>query len=572
MSWQIIVASSDADQRAELKKGADAIAEKIKATGDAAEVEVVTTVADVRKLLGGANKNLVIATAALSEREPTPGIQNQAGLELIKAIQAQPSPPPCILVSDRPEHRSLTKAMQRCQGLQVGAATDYIRDCMTFAKDLDVWSGGGDARPAQDEFAFIEVDVPDETKMAMIRYVINVKGCFEDPDFVPLGLNQKKVDDLVVDSRKLSERFSKALKSERAYERWQQDYRSLGERFYKLLDTDVFKDHLRTIEGVVKGRDLDIRMRFSLGRFVFDGLWESILNAEGEHLMLKATITRRTRGTVVRDFAKAQVGAVGTLNILVIGSTVDDNSAPEGPGDVLWKKNWGKCRLESLSHIIDEMVAIKELEGLPHKVKVDVLSGEERHKPEVEDGWSLAKVVSTHLAENPTRYDVVHFAGHALFATSKMKKPPPGKGKKAGNQPLEDERGYLVFSGKNKARAIPIAVVAGWLKDTSVDLVYLSCCRSSASRAAAEFAKNSIRTTIGFSWDLVDARAVDFSRQFYAELLESRLNVCSALGKARKGLHKVYESGDSIWASPVLFAQPREWKHVEGVLRPPVRP
>jgi CHAT domain-containing protein len=569
MSWRIIVASSDEYQRDELKKGADAIAEKITATGDAAEVEVVTTVVDVRKLLRGANKDLVIATAALSERAPTPGIQNQAGLELIKAIQAQPSPPPCILVSDRSEHRSLTKAMPRCQGLQVGAATDYIRDCVTYAKDLDVWVGHSGARPVQDEFALIEVDVPDDTRTAMVRYVIDVKGCFEDPDFVPLGLKQKKVDDLVADSRKLSERFSRALKSERAYERWQQDYRSLGERFYKLLDTATFKDHLRTIEGVVKGRDLDIRLRFSLGRFVFDGLWESILNAEGEHLMLKATITRRARGTVVNNFAKAQIGAVGPLNILVIGSTVDDNSVPKGPGDVLWKKHWGTRQLESLPHIVDEIAAIKDLERLPHKVKVHVLSGEERH--EAEDGWSLAEVVRTHLAENPNRYDVVHFAGHALFATSKMKKAPPGKGK-TGNQQPDDERGYLVFSGKGQARAIPIAVVAGWLKDTSVDLVYLSCCRSSASRAAAEFAKNSIRTTIGFSWDLVDERAVDFTRQFYAELLKNRLNVCSALRRARKDLHEVYESGDPIWASPVLFAQPKDWKHVEGVLRPPVRP
>ena len=105
-----------------------------------------------------------------------------------------------------------------------------------------------------------------------------------------------------------------------------------------------------------------------------------------------------------------------------------------------------------------------------------------------------------------------------------------------------------------------------------MDLVYLSCCRSSASRAAAEFARNRIRTTIGFSWDLDDEKAVDFSRQFYAELLSNQLNVCSALSNAREDLHEEYDNGDPIWASPVLFAQPPNWDHVEGVLRPPVRP
>ena len=116
----------------------------------------------------------------------------------------------------------------------------------------------------------------------------------------------------------------------------------MGERFHKLLDRAIFKKHLDIVEGLVKGRsDLDIRLRFSLGGSVFDGLWESILNAEGEHLMLKAAITRRARDAV-GNFAKPQATAVGPLNILVIGSTVDDNSVPAGPGDVLWKKKLGQ--------------------------------------------------------------------------------------------------------------------------------------------------------------------------------------------------------------------------------------
>ena len=49
-----------------------------------------------------AKKDLVIATATLPGDASAPASQNQAGLELIKAIQAQASPPPCILVSDRP--------------------------------------------------------------------------------------------------------------------------------------------------------------------------------------------------------------------------------------------------------------------------------------------------------------------------------------------------------------------------------------------------------------------------------------------------------------------------------------
>jgi CHAT domain-containing protein len=64
---------------------------------------------------------------------------------------------------------------------------------------------------------------------------------------------------------------------------------------------------------------------------------------------------------------------------------------------------------------------------------------------------------------------------------------------------------------------------------------------------------------------------VDFTLQFYEKLLSNKLNVCSALSQARGHLHNKYGYGNPIWASPVLLAQPSYWRHVEGVLRPPVR-
>jgi CHAT domain-containing protein len=303
---------------------------------------------------------------------------------------------------------------------------------------------------------------------------------------------------------------------------------------------------------------------------VFDGLWESICKPAGSHLMLEATIARRERD-VVGFFRESTPGAIGTLNILVIGATLDDNSAPEGPDDLLWRRLWGNSRLNSLPHIENEVAAIEALALLPYNVKVHVLNGEDRH--DARGPWSLADKVREHLENNKNRYDVIHFAGHALFPSSK--KPVPKKKGSAAGKPratLEDDRGFLIFSGSPRPQAISIATVVKWLEDTSVDLVYLSCCRSSASRAAAEFARASIRTTIGFSWDLDDKKAVDFTRQFYAELLSNQLNVCSALSNAREGLHRKYQNGDPIWASPVLLAQPPNWGHVEGVLRPPVRP
>ncbi len=133
------------------------------------------------------------------------------------------------------------------------------------------------------------------------------------------------------------------------------------------------------------------------------------------------------------------------------------------------------------------------------------------------------------------RYDVVHFAGHALFAEGPVK---------------SDDRGYLVFSGFPQPEAVPIARVASWLKNAGVQLVYLSCCRSSAASAALEFSRCDIPMAIGFHWDLDDAKAPVFARQFYQELLATKLKVCPAVSNARRKLFQEYDKGDPIWASP----------------------
>lgn len=595
MSWTIIVASSETEQLSELQYGAEEIKEKIRSSGGSANVQTASSVQDVRRLRRGSGEELIIVTASLAERQSAPNAQNLPGLNLVREIQRSASPPACILVSERPEHWGEVRTMKRCRWLPVGPATNYIDDCVLFAKELEVWAsrapeqapGADNAVPevaphvimARDPYALIEVDLPSEAKHATVRWVIrDAEGCVKTVPASPLGLNQRKVDELVEESRKLSDRFSWALKNTKKYEQWQMDYRALGERFYKLLDTNVFVDHLSTVRGAALAQSgLVVRLRFSLGRLVFDGLWESICSPGGRHLMLDATITRRERDAI-DSFAGARSGEVGVLNVLVVGATLEDNSAPEGPDDVLWKKFWADNRLKALPHIPNEVEAIKALESRPNgpgriALKVDVLTGIDRDPGG--GAWSLADELKRRLETEPNRYDVVHFAGHALFAAARQKRGAVSKRQRAATKRREsitDDRGYLIFSGSPRPRAVPIATLASWLKNTSVELVYLSCCRSSASRAAAEFARNSIRTTIGFSWDLDDKKAVDFARFFYSELLKNRLNVCSAVRKAREDLHNEFDKGDPIWASPVLLAQPSDWLYVEGVLRPPVRP
>ncbi|MBR1167493.1 CHAT domain-containing protein [Bradyrhizobium liaoningense] len=565
MSWRIIVASDDAAQGIELKKGAERVAACIEEAGKRAEVLMAKSAAEINGLLRGSGMDLVIATARLPEHPSAPASQNDAGLKLIQSIQSQTRPPPCILVSECSEHADMASSLPRCRWLEVGLNTEYDADCVALARQMNIVPSIAHSNRA--DFALIEIEVPDETRMSTIKCEIHVDDRANSGRAKLLGLNQKKVDELVEKSRKLSERFAKAFKSAKAYANWQTDYRALGESFYKLLDTEEFKEQYNRIKGALDARrDLNFRLRFNLGRTVFDGLWESMCKPASDPLMLEATITRR-QIVDMTSFDDPPRGPVGTLNVLVIASTLDDNSRPKGPTDLLWQKVWGKCVLHSLPHIDNEVAALKAFDNSRYDVKVDVLSVADR--PDSKE-WSLADLVQERLTRYPNQYDVVHFAGHALFAPTK-KKPTKNIRGHQRKEVLEDDRGFLVFSGVPHPEAISIATVADWLDRSSVALVYLSCCRSSASRAAAEFARRNIRTTLGFSWDLEDEKAVDFTLQFYEKLLSNELNVCSALSQARGHLHSKYRYGNPIWASPVLLAQPTYWRHVEGVLRPPLR-
>jgi len=319
MRWMIIVASGETDQLAELRKGALEIEAKIRQSGGDCVVHEAASVEDVRRLRGNrhdALTQLIIVTASLPDSRVGLNSQNLSGLTFIREVQAEPSPPACILVSDRREHWGDVRGMDQCRLLVVGAGTNYIDDCANLAEDLGVWAGAVEPQarprgvdlpiPASDRipqeavvdqaYALIEVDLPVDAKYATIRSVVKYPRRDRAIDNTPLGLKQRQVDELIHESRKLSGKFSKALKSTTQYLEWQNDYRALGERFFKLLNTREFAEQLSYAKGVAGP---DVRLRFNLEGPVYDGLWESLFDPKANrYLMLDSTITRKGRGFI----------------------------------------------------------------------------------------------------------------------------------------------------------------------------------------------------------------------------------------------------------------------------------
>ncbi|WP_442579087.1 CHAT domain-containing protein [Mesorhizobium sp. ASY16-5R] len=567
MGWTIIVASGDPDQLGELADCAKKIMDLMNPADDG-RIFTALSVEDVEILHGRVaeqEKELLIIEADLPSQRSRG--QGGAGFDLLKKLQEKDSPPAAILVSIHSEHALDVQHLKRSEVILVGASTDYVGLATKRAYALGVTSSTSFLKPQPNtpmpvqvqvespkRYALIEVDVRKDMKHSMVRLQINdPERRQEEAEW--LDLNEAEVTDFLKESRRFRENLSNAFaetpRSRTFRDRWHFHYTSLGQRAHKMLWRDPFDKYYLRAQARVGP---NIRVRFNLDPSVYDGLWESLRDQGNERfLMIGDSLARRVaREQLPVDEPRPEIGGRGaTLNVLAVGSDVSRNSVPEGPEDVGWKNYWADgALLRNLPHVEKEIEMLMELNNPAIKVKPLKFRG--GVKPS-----SLADKLERELKEHPRLYDVLHFAGHALFA--------PGKRGK-------DSRGYLVFSGSPRPRAVTIAEVASWLAGTSVQLVYLSCCRSSAAKAAIELANIGVPMTIGFNWDLDDVKAVDFAKEFYEALLESQLQVCTAFRKARLTLHNRHEVYDGIWASPVLVAQPRNWpQQVEDVLCPPVR-
>ena len=604
MAWNIIVASSDADQLQELLDGGREIAAGLSPRG---RVQMAMSVEEVtqRRRPECSETELLIVAASLPQHRSSSDNSHEPGFNLIKSVADEPRPPACILVSDRVEHYRAVQSIKRCEWLAVDGSTDYISQSLQLARRLGVISedpaprksmaavriginaqpiliasnpGGtsatattGEQRPLEfvaqppgNTYALLEVDLPSDVKLATVRLEIHEPGRVARREAQPLRLQGTKLVQLMKECKELKDKLSDGIRWKRYYDQWHTDYRRLGERLSRLLwDSPPFERYYHYGNGAAKE---NVRVRFNLQQPWFDGFWEAISFDFGERrlVMLENTVTRRALGDDQVGVFSSEAGQIdaedGTLNVLVIKSNVSEGSTPEGPDDLLWNKYWNSYNgtLSELVHLEDEVKVLRDLKrlakrtategGKQFQVNVDVLP---RAQPATDRDWSLADDVERWLKKGTRRYDIVHFAGHALFADS----------------PKQDGRGYLVFSGSPYARAVPISTVATWLAKAGVQFVYLSCCRSSAASAALEFARNNIPMALGFHWDLNDSKAPVFAERFYQELLEADLKVCRAFSKARLELYNKYLAGDPIWASPVLIAQPMNWIQVEGVLK-----
>ena len=424
-------------------------------------------------------------------------------------------------------------------------------------------------------WALLDVNL-DGSQRSRLRLQIGTGHLLEEPMEFPLAVDEAELDEVVQASRELRQKMNEHLRDKGLWlsyvSQWRQDYELLGRRIFTLINKYPFDEYMGR---ALQAANENARLRFVLHENAYDGLWEAMFHPHRrEWMMLSSTIARRAQSPAAGPLRRLD-GGDGEVHVLAIGSNVPDGSKAKGPDNSGWRNFWksfyepkavayhrdNQCQLPlnvvfpPLKEIACELAVLDKLRNAvngrrPAKMDLVVENAST-------SGQSLAARVREQLLAGPrlgvgraARFDVVHFAGHALF----------------NDQDIARERGYLVFGGHPETDFVPVSEFADWLRQAGVQMVYLSCCRSSAARAAFELANAGIPLAIGFTWDLDSALAVKFAMAFYDSLFRNDLKVCRAFQRARIEMAKKMEDDDPIWTSPVLVAQPSDWLSVESYM------
>jgi hypothetical protein len=138
MTWNIIVASSEADQLDELLDGAQEIGLQLKPRV-LTSVRIATSVEELQKKRN-AQTGLLIVAASLPQVRSSSDDEREPGLNFIRSLGSEAAPPACIVVSDRIELYRTIQSIKRCELLIVDSATNYVAQCLQLARRLGIIS------------------------------------------------------------------------------------------------------------------------------------------------------------------------------------------------------------------------------------------------------------------------------------------------------------------------------------------------------------------------------------------------------------------------------------------------
>ncbi len=144
-------------------------------------------------------------------------------------------------------------------------------------------------------------------------------------------------------------------------------------------------------------------------------------------------------------------------------------------------------------------------------------------------------------------FDLIHFAGHGIFAEKKSPDGSAPNAKVGGWVFGRDETGDLeILSAKEifRLRRVPRLVFSNacfssQIGATSGDTVFTTDDNHESAGLAEAFFLRGIENYIGAGWQVNDNYAVEFAKTFYEQTLVSRKTLGEALGEARKIIRRI---------------------------------
>ena len=366
------------------------------------------------------------------------------------------------------------------------------------------------------------MDISKNTETAVWNAKLRVKGVYYDPLDLPLQVDQKTIDDLLI--------ISGLIKYCQDQPVWEKVLQLVSKGLKKVFfdENPGFSNKFYTYLGDVNHEFKKIGIRFTLERGTHPLILEALGEEEGEdgwdYWMVKAPIYRAFR-TGLRSIVYApplfpEQGSsdkLDRINCLVIKSDIGCKD-----GHVLRKK----IKFDDLANIHEEAHFIEQLSQKYKDLNVQII-------PREPDGKCTAGLVKDWLTTKGP-WHIVHYVGHSVFEEEKRK-------------------GYLILHDGRRAVPLENGEFGVWLRAADTRFIYLSSCCSSDEDSLYELVSAGIPSALGFRWKIEDHLAAEHTEEFYAHLFDCRSLKYAFLNTREKMQHD--HPDNIIWAAPVLVLQ-----------------
>lgn len=490
--------------------------------------EVVQEVFDERVFIDGLNglidqeTNLVKANKRLKLRQynllivdlhvpadskDASNADDRMGLEWIKALHAEGSSLPSIIVTTSPDEVLSYKAsrLPDCRILSLG---EHFSDLLA-EMSADALRGRNTKRGIYLE---LHISLTDNTR----KPYFDIIGTIDGQDIKRNGVLE--IDNEII--QELRDRCCQNIPN-LPKEHWEAELKRIGTNLFReLFDKNriLINQLYRLMDKI--DPEKQFQFRFEAGKTVHPVAFEALFENEKDFFwMLKYPICRQL--PISGDYHELSIGRSDRrqrINCLIINSDVHEY-------------------VEELGKTFSELLNIQKesafLESFLTEDRQALKIGTVRRIDGPHNGVPFSETIRQVL--NEEKFHLVHYAGHSYYDA-------------------ENSKGYLVLPGNDYPEVLDIEEFSAWLRKSQTQFVFLSSCHSSEEDFVYELASKEIPAILGFRWDLDDEMAYKYAKSFYQKLFKGKNRLEYALLEARKEMYADHRQ-NRIWAAPMLVLQ-----------------